>query len=142
MEEQLNYQKKLLFYRFYDNLKMDYYKINNIDVLHGQDSINYRHLLIVDYSFTIFDAIAYDALATYKDKRVQELFEKWKNKDYMSTDYEIIIGDGMEIEQELNKKGDVLFMKALDFYESEDLKLYIDSLRQVGKKDIITEFEK
>lgn len=142
LEDQLDYQKKLIYYHFYDILKSNYYQKNNIDISHGQDSINFSRLSILDYSFTIFDAIAYDCFAIYKDKRLQDLMDKWKNKYYLTPDYQVVIGDAIEAENELNKKGDVLFMKALDFYESEDLKLYIDSLRIVGKEYVKGLFDK
>lgn len=138
LEVQLNGLKKLLFFNMYEDLKSEYYKKNNININKGQDSICYRQLYIIDYSFTIFDNISYQVL---KDPKLDILLSKWKNKNYMAPEYDVYIGDGKDVEQILNLKGDVLFMKALDFYESDDLKQYIDSLRQEGKKLIYNRYK-
>jgi hypothetical protein len=53
----------------------------------------------------------------------------------------MIIGEGWNLEKERSLKGDVLMLKALDFYESEDLEEYIDSIRQIVKNEIIEEYK-
>lgn len=106
--------------------------MNNINV--KTDSC-IKKVIFPDYS----GVITFQAGAIYmKDENADKLLEKWKNKDYFS-DYELIIGPEPGDD---NKKGNIRLLKVLDFYESEDLNNYIDSVRKVEIKKLLIEFHK
>lgn len=54
----------------------------------------------------------------YRDERLIKLIEKWRLKKYKS----------------YNPDNKLYLMKCLDFYNSKDLKVYLDSVRKVESK--------
>ena len=61
---------------------------------------------------------------TFIDNNAVALIKKWLKKDYMKA-YEIDYCDANE-----DGKGGIDMLRAIDFYNSKDLGLYIDSVRQ------------
>jgi hypothetical protein len=132
LEEQLIYYKKFLTSRLESSLFKEVCEMNNINI--KTDSC-IKKVIFPDYS----GVITFQAGAIYlQDENADKLLTKWKNKDYFS-EYELIIGPEAVDE---NKKGNIRLLKVLDFYVSDDLDNYIDSVRKVETKKILIEFDK
>ena len=116
VEEELRQYKNCLFTEvYYRGLKRTYDRL-------GIDDKEFKKVEKLDLTYYFYSG-EFNPAFMLDDKNRDKMFEKWLN----DTKY----GDVDEI-----VKGSFDIVRALDFYNSEDLKIYLDSLRIVEYKRI------
>jgi len=116
VEEELRQYKNCLFSSFYYfGLKRTYERL-------GMDKEEFKKRAALDLTYYYYSG-EFNPAFMLDDKNRDKMFEKWLN----DTKY----GDVDEI-----VKGSFDMVRALDFYNSEDVKVYLDSLRIVEYKRI------
>ncbi len=121
-EKDLLYLKNHLFIIYLNRLEFDSnlkYGISKKDScyskMHIQDVSTHQYLNTSRYNLNYI----------YEDKNSKNLINKWLSKD----DFDLIpVEDGDKIKHSFN------YYKALEFYNSDDLRNYIDSVRTVEYK--------
>ncbi|WP_447636573.1 hypothetical protein [Flavobacterium microcysteis] len=116
VEEELRQYKNCLFTEvYYRGLKRTYDRL-------GIDNKEFKKVEKLDLTYYFYSG-EFNSAFMLDDKNRDKMFEKWLN----DTKY----GDVDEI-----VKGSFDMVRALDFYNSEDIKVYLDSLRIVEYKRI------